>query len=83
MAKKTRKLVRTGLALAATTLAEVALQEAAENPRVRRKAKELVASTGRALKRAVKMVGGKRGGKTKPGRRAAARRTRSRKAPPR
>jgi hypothetical protein len=64
MAKKAGKLVRTGLAIAATTLAEAALQRAAEDPRVRRKAKELVVSTGRALKRTVKKVIGKRGRKT-------------------
>jgi hypothetical protein len=64
-AKKTRKIVRTGLAIAATTLAEAALQQAAQNPRVRRKAGEMVASTGRALKRTVKKVAGKRGRKKK------------------
>jgi hypothetical protein len=60
MAKKTRKLVGAGLVLAATTLAEAALQEAARNPRVRRKAKEIAASAGRAVKRTVKKVTGKR-----------------------
>jgi hypothetical protein len=74
MAKKTRKLVRTGLAIAATTLAEAALQEAATNPRVRRKAKEIAAATGRALKRTLKKVTGKRGRKTKSSWRAVARR---------
>jgi hypothetical protein len=64
MAKKTRKLVRTGLVIAATTLAEAALQQAAENPRVRRKAKAIVASAGRRLKRTVKKVTRKRGRKT-------------------
>jgi len=64
MGIKTGKLVRTGLAIAATTLAEAALQRAAEDPRVRRKAKEIVVSTGRALKRTVKKVIGKRGRKT-------------------
>jgi hypothetical protein len=65
MAKKTRKLVGAGLALAATTLAEAALQEAARNPRVRRKAKEIAASAGRAVKRTVKKVTGKGRRKTK------------------
>ena len=65
MAKKTRKLIGAGLALAATTLAEAALQEAATNPRVRRKAKEIAASAGRALKRTAKKVTGKRRRKTK------------------
>ena len=74
MAKKTKKLVRAGVALAATTLAEAALQEAARNPRVRRKAKEIAGSAGRALKRTVKKVTGKRSPKTKSSVRAAARR---------
>lgn len=65
MAKKTRKLVRAGVTLAAVTLAEAALQEAARNPRVRRKAGEIVASTGRALKRTVKKVTAKRRRKKK------------------
>jgi len=63
MGKKTGKLVRTGLAIAATTLAEAALQRAAEDPRLRRKAKEIVVSTGRTLQRTVKKVIGKRGQK--------------------
>lgn len=65
MAKKTRKLVAAGIALAATTLAEAALQEAATNPRVRRKAKEMAASAGRTLKHTVKTVTGKRRRKTR------------------
>jgi hypothetical protein len=76
MAKKTKKLVRAGVALAATTLAEAALQEAARNPRVRRKAKEIASSAGRALKRRVKKATGKRSRKTKSSVRAAARRKR-------
>jgi hypothetical protein len=60
MGKKTRKLVRAGLALAAATVVEAALQEAARNPRARRKAKEIAISTGRAVKRRVKKVTGKR-----------------------
>jgi hypothetical protein len=72
-AKKTRNLVRTGLTIAATTLAEAALQEAAENPRVRRQAKALVTSTARSLKRAVKKVTGKRARKAKPSRRSTVR----------
>jgi len=63
MGRKTGKLVRTGLAIAATTLAEAALQRAAEDPRVRRKAKEIVVSTGRTLQRTVKKVIGKPGQK--------------------
>ena len=63
MAKKRKNLVRTGLAIVATTLAEAALQQAAENPRVRRKAKEIAVSTGRALKRKVKKIAAKRGRK--------------------
>jgi len=63
MGRKTGKLVRTGLAIAATTLAEAALQRAAEDPRLRRKAKEIVVSTGRTLQRTVKKVIGKRGQK--------------------
>jgi hypothetical protein len=55
--KKTRKIVRAGLGLAASTIAQVALEEAAEHPRVRRKAKKIAASTGRALKRTAKKVG--------------------------
>jgi hypothetical protein len=73
-AKKTRKLVRTGLTIAATTLAEAALQQAADSPRVRRKAKALVASTGRALKRTAEKVIGKRRRKVKSRQRPAARR---------
>jgi hypothetical protein len=65
MAKKTRKLVRAGLTLATTALAEAAVQRAAQNPRVRRKAGEIVAPTGRALKRTVKKVTAKRPRKKK------------------
>jgi hypothetical protein len=57
--KKTRKLVRAGLALAATTLAEAAVLKAAKNPRVRQKAKDIVRSAGRALKRSAKKLTGK------------------------
>jgi hypothetical protein len=77
MGKKTGKLVRTGLAIAVTTLAEAAVQRAAQDPRVRRKAKEIVVSTGRALKRTVKKVTGTRGRKTKSSRRATVRRKKS------
>ena len=74
MAKKTGTLVRTGLAIAATALAEAAVQQVAQDPRVQRKAREIATATGRALKRTVKKVTGKRGGKTRTSRRTAARR---------
>jgi hypothetical protein len=51
MARKKRKLARGALALAATTIAEVALQKLADNPKVKRKAKAVVGSAGRSLKR--------------------------------
>jgi hypothetical protein len=63
--KKTRKILRGGLGLAASTIAQVALEEAVEDPRVRRKAKKIAASTGRALKRTAKKVA-RRGRKTGP-----------------
>jgi hypothetical protein len=77
MAKKTRKLVRTGLVIAATTLAEAALQQAADNPRVRRKAKAVLASAGRTLKGTVRKVTGKGSRKNKSGQRAATGRKKS------
>lgn len=81
MAGKTRKLARSALGLAAASVAEVALQKLAENPRVRRKAKSVARSakkilkrTGKKLTRAVKpRAKVKSGGKAKSGRRGTAR----------
>jgi hypothetical protein len=77
MAGKTRKLVRSAVALVATTVAEAALQKAAEDPRVQQKAKaaarsarEVMQRTGKKLRRAVK-PGSK--GKAKRQRRPSAR----------
>jgi hypothetical protein len=56
MARKTRKLARSALALAATTVAEVAIQKLAEDPRVRRKAKNLARSAAKALKQQKKKL---------------------------
>ncbi|MBA3444322.1 MAG: hypothetical protein H0T58_05655 [Gemmatimonadales bacterium] len=56
MARKQQKsLVKTAVALAATALVEKAIQKAAEDPRVRRKAK----AVGKALKKRAKSVGKK------------------------
>ena len=56
MARNKKKgLAQTAAALAATALVEKAIQKAAENPRVRRKAKAL----GRALKKRAKAAGKK------------------------
>jgi mevalonate pyrophosphate decarboxylase len=54
--KKIRKLARTALALAATTVAEVALQKIADNPKVQRKAKAAAGSASRSLKRTGKKL---------------------------
>ena len=80
MARKKKGLAATAAALAATALVEKAIKKAAEDPRVRRKAK----AVGRALKKRAKAAGkkiskaikkrtpkGRRGGATK--RRARAR----------
>jgi len=55
MARKQKTLARTAAALAATALVEKALQKAAEDPRVRRKAK----AVGKALKKRAKAAGKK------------------------
>ena len=56
MARKQQKsLVKTAAVLAATALVEKAIQKAAKDPRVRRKAK----AVGKALKRRVKAAGKK------------------------
>ena len=55
MARKKKGLAWTAAALAATALVEKAIQKAAENPRVRRKAKAL----GKALKKRAKAAGKK------------------------
>lgn len=56
MARKQQKsLVKTAAVLAATALAEKAIQKAAEDPRVRRKAK----AVGKALKKRARSVGKK------------------------
>jgi hypothetical protein len=55
MARKRKGLVQTAAALAATALVEKAIEKAAQDPRVRRKAK----SVGRALKKRAKAVGKK------------------------
>jgi hypothetical protein len=55
MARKRKDLAKAGAALVATALVEKAIQKAAEDPRVRRKAK----SVGRALKQRVKAAGKK------------------------
>jgi hypothetical protein len=53
MARKTRNLVKTAAALAATALAESGIQRAVKNPKVRRKAK----AVGKALKKRAKAAG--------------------------
>jgi hypothetical protein len=53
--KQQRNLVKTAAALAATALVEKAIQKAAEDPRVRRKAK----AVGKALKQRAKAAGKK------------------------
>ncbi len=53
--KKKKSLAKTAAAMAATALLEQAIQKAAKNPRVRRKAKAL----GQALKKRAKAVGRK------------------------
>jgi hypothetical protein len=53
--KQKKSLARTAAALAATALVEKAIQKAAEDPRVRRKAK----SVGKALKQRAKAAGKK------------------------
>ncbi len=50
---KQRNLAKTAAAMAATALLETAIQKAAEDPRVRRKAK----AVGKALKKRVKAAG--------------------------
>lgn len=55
MARKKKGLAQTAAVLAATALLEKALQKAAENPRVRRKAK----AVGKALKKRAKAAGKK------------------------
>ncbi len=55
MARKQRNRVKTAVAMAAIALAEKAIQKAAEDPRVRRKAK----AVGRALKKRAKAAGKK------------------------
>lgn len=53
MARKQRNLAKTAAVLAATALVEKAIQKAAEDPRVRRKAK----AVGKALKKRAKAAG--------------------------
>ena len=53
MARKTRNLAKTAVALAATALVEKAIQKASEDPRIRRKAKAI----GRNLKKRAKSAG--------------------------
>jgi hypothetical protein len=72
MARKTRKLVRSAVALVATTIAEAAIQRAAEDPRVRRKAKAVARSARQALQR----TGKKLTRAVKPGRKGKAKRQR-------
>jgi hypothetical protein len=55
MARKQRNLAKTAVALAATTLVEKAIRAAAEDPRVRRKAK----AVRKALKKRAKAAGKK------------------------
>lgn len=55
MARKQRNLAKTAAAIAATALLEKAIQKAAEDPRVRRKAKAI----GKAVKARAKAVGKK------------------------
>ena len=55
MARKQRNLAKTAAAMAATALVEKAIQKAAKDPRVRRKAK----AVGKALKKRAKIAGKK------------------------
>jgi hypothetical protein len=55
MARKQRNLAKTAAVLAATALVEKAIQKAAEDPRIRRKAKTVV----KALKKRAKAAGKK------------------------
>lgn len=55
MARKRRNLAKTAAAMAATVLLEQAIKKAAEDPRVRRKAK----AVGKALKKGAKAAGKK------------------------
>lgn len=55
MARKQRNLAKTTAALVATALLEKAIKKAAEDPRVRRKAK----AVGKALKKKAKAAGKK------------------------
>jgi len=55
MARKQRNLAKTAAAMAATALVEKAIRKAAEDPRVRRKAK----AVGKALKKRAKAAGKK------------------------
>ena len=55
MARKQRNLAKTAAVLAATALLEMAIQLAAKDPRVRRKAK----AVGKALKKRAKATGKK------------------------
>jgi hypothetical protein len=55
MARKQRNLAKTAAALAATALVEKAIRKAAEDPRIRRKAKSLA----KALKKRAKAAGKK------------------------
>jgi hypothetical protein len=55
MARKQRNLAKTAAALAATALVERAIQKAAEDPRIRRKAKAVA----KALKKRAKAAGKK------------------------
>jgi hypothetical protein len=55
MARKRKGLAQTAAALAATALLEKAIKKAAEDPRVRRKAK----AVGKALKKRAKAAGKK------------------------
>ena len=78
MARKKKGLARTAAVLAATALLEKAIKKAAEDPRVRRKAK----AVGKALKKRAKAAGKKVSKAIKnrlpKGKRAARRRSRAR-----
>jgi hypothetical protein len=78
MARKEKGLARTAAVLAATALLEEAIKKAAEDPRVRRKAKAI----GKALKKRAKAAGKKVSNAIKKrspkGKRAARRRSRAR-----
>ncbi len=80
MARKNRKLARTALALAATTLVQAVVQKLADDPKFRRmvqaKAKAVAGSAGKALKRSGKKLTRKvKGrGKTKSVKQRASRR---------